>query len=162
MIAVLKSYPMFRAIDPQGINLRVLEDLGLIKEQPLNTQFALGDFRIGIPGRPQIMGDSLYGLWVLTFRGAEIASAVFRARKLELSEDLKLAYLTKFVEEQFPLLRSVEVNFTHDKQTTTLAILRGEQVGWPAGMRPNSIPPLLARLLEWVESRFVIKIVSQS
>jgi hypothetical protein len=157
-IKSLKSYPALPKSDPQNINLEVLQDLGLIRERPLVNRFSLADFRVGHYGETLAFGGDLYGLWALTVRGEEVANAIFREHVFELSADLELLYLTRFVEAQFPTRRTLDIQYSQGERNVGLCIHTMARSDWRA--LSVGIPPRLMRLLDWVDSRYSIQMLS--
>lgn len=155
VLVTLNHYPTFRGKDPQAINLGVLQDLGLVKESLREGSFPLADFSVGAPPSNARFGP-IASVMGLTLRGHEIASAVFHSEEFSLPADMQQAYLQAFVADYLTNLRSLVLHYSGARGVVAITLLKEPKFSeWRAAI-DGSIPPRLAGLLDWAESRYGI------
>ncbi|UFW50022.1 MULTISPECIES: DUF2806 domain-containing protein [Bradyrhizobium] len=96
--------------DPQGINLGILHDLGLIDNTLYEGTYSFEDFSFEAIKRTGPLPADLRSHYALTLRGREIASAVFRR-----SEDVPLGE-----QHEHQYLRLILLNQLKRKQAATI------------------------------------------
>jgi hypothetical protein len=148
---MLQTHPMpYDAYqkDPQAINLRTLQELGLIETRTLK-QYSFPEFDL-----------SLYSMG-FTQRGDEIVNAVFQQQTdKQLGDELEMKYLkimiSQFPRPIFPKIKGKRVDFMIQIEKLT------KRTGPPLpGIKVKAdileqLPDQLRRLIKWADKNYVI------
>lgn len=150
--AAIDEGPPLRQIEPQGIDLISLVDLGLIRHQADTNAFRLADFTIAA-GSTSNIGLALFqDRFLLTKRGVDIANAVFRGQKIDIDEELEQEYLQNLLQRELHHNKTVTIILPSSDRPEPCAtvVLRPHQhpTSGPAPVMIGA-SPRLERLLGW-------------
>lgn len=146
----------------QGIDVRNLEELGLVECDPISGEYPFSDFlfRVGAVGGVRI--GLLKTTYSLTARGSEIADAVFAEEDLRLDDNTQQLYLQSVVTNQIDVYFSV---------TAILRPHEGDHYPLALQVMNRRMPPLdsfqisqirafasdrLWTLLQWADAKYEI------
>ncbi len=154
--------------EPQDIDIRNLEELGLIASDPVSGEYPFSDFllRVGPVGGARI--GLLKTAYSLTGRGKEIAAAVFGQEDLSLDDKTQQLYLQTMVTNQIEVYFSVAIVFPpHEGNHLPFALqIMHRRVpsldSFPISQVRAFAAARLWALLEWAQAKYEILAISHA
>jgi hypothetical protein len=170
----MKTFDFFPAHDriyeteAQGIDVRNLEELGLVECDPISGEYPFSDFllRVGAVGGARI--GLLKTSYSLTVRGKEIADAVFSEEDLRLDDKTQQLYLESVVTNQIDVYFSAAVILPpHEGNYFPFALQIMNRrmpplVSFPISQIRAFASDRLWTLLQWADAKYEILAIGHS
>ncbi|QIP05983.1 DUF2806 domain-containing protein [Bradyrhizobium symbiodeficiens] len=161
MVPVCDNAPPLSQSEPQGIDLYQLRELGLITN--IRTEDAFQVFGAMIGGtKYSALAEGERGVFGFSYRGHEIARAVFRLEPLFLSPELLMSYSKNIISQKARITGTRITPLKQEEHEIRLSIdLPKIETPWRADPVLQSLRPELVELLEWADAKFTILITSK-
>ena len=150
--------------ETQGINIRNLQELGLITENLVSHKYTFYDFDVSLDALPGARINMVHGTFVLSQRGTEIAGSVFPDAETHLSVALREQYLKDVLSiqiENYPISIFPKI---HNRRSGMVIRINKEPRGNVSGQyivkfsEEHSFGVLLTHLLDWASARYQLSI----
>ncbi|MCG2642439.1 MULTISPECIES: DUF2806 domain-containing protein [Bradyrhizobium] len=151
--------------DPQGINLGMLHDLGLIDNTLYEGTYSFEDFSFEAIKRTGSLPAELHSHYALTLRGREIANAVFRrSEDVPLGEQFEHQYLCLVLLNHFRHKQTASILPSHapDEPPLSIRLTRKNPLTEATGSNDwkqlsTRLSARLFKLLLWAGERYDIE-----
>jgi hypothetical protein len=167
----LRCYPVhqrsYSPYEPQSINLRTLQELGLIESIRLSRySFPEFDIQLGFNLEYQLV-DLQHDSMQFTQRGTELANALFRSQEqkkhLWISDELRMKYFQDVISTNLeregdavnilPKVNGSYISYAIRLSKRTSQPLPGTNAGYP---KDRDLPDQLQGLIEWADENYVL------